>query len=187
MYNEYSGKDLDLFFESLITESVKPKTSFKVIDKDVYKSKDDTDNIVSSLNKKERKLLCLDDKAEDKVGYMTVEESKKLVVRVFVTVGNTQVAFFDLKDTGKSLNASVVTRNGDEYRNKGYASQAVKKGLSWYNSHKSKLNKPIIWWAEKDNIASQKLAEKCGFKRDLSINKSKDKWIRDNWNKYIYK
>ena len=186
-YSNLSGEALDLFFESFIVESEKPKISLKVIDNNPCKSKKDVDDVVSTLNKRERKLLCLDDKAEDHVGYMSNEETKAIIGRFIVKVNNVPVSVFDLKDVGKHINASVVTRNGEEYRNKGYAVQAIKKGLRWYDNNKSKINKPIVWWSDKKNVASQRIAEKCGFKKDLSLIKSKDKWLRDNWIKYVYK
>ena len=40
---------------------------------------------------------------------------------------------------------------------------------------------------KKNNIGSQKLAEKAGFERDFSIEESDDEWLKKNWVKYTYK
>ena len=150
--------------------------------KNVSKYKNDIEDIVSTLSKSERKRMNLDDDEE----YMPLSEGKKVVSIFLEKKGDIPVSVFDLTDYGKGLNASVVTRSGDEYRGKGYANDAVKKGLKWYNKNKSKLDKPITWWATKDNVGSQKLAEKNGFRKDLSLEKSDDEWLKNNWVKYIY-
>ena len=124
---------------------------------------------------------------------ITIHEGhNKQVRKMFESLGHEviklkreKVAFFDLNEYDEGYNAVVVTKK--EYRGKGYALKAIKNGLRWYDKNRSKLNKPIVWWAEKNNISSQKLAEKAGFKRDFSIDKSKDEWIKNNWIKYIYK
>lgn len=122
---------------------------------------------------------------KDKEKYKKPEEYKLVAKRCILRVGGTPVAFFDLNEYDEGYNAVVVTKK--QYRGKGYALKAIKNGLRWYDKNRSKLNKPIVWWAEKNNISSQKLAEKAGFKRDFSIDKSKDEWIKNNWIKYIYK
>lgn len=145
--------------------------------KKVDDSQADIDNIHSTFSKKERKMMGLDDDTD--VG--------NIINRFIEKVGDTPVAYFELTDVGKHLNASVGTRNGNEYRGKGYASKCVKNGLDWYtkNAHKFE-NKPIVWWAEKENIASQKTAERTGFRKDPSIENSDDEWLKNNWVKYIY-
>lgn len=136
-------------------------------------------NIQSTFSKKERKMMGLDSNED-------VDES---ILARFVTRSDDEpVSYFELSDVGKHINASVGTKNGDKYRGKGYGSACIEKGLEWYkkNAYKFK-NKPIVWWAEKDNIASQKIAEKNGFKKDSSIERSDDKWLKENWFKYVYK
>lgn len=146
--------------------------------KKIAASRRDKLSIQSTFSKKERELMGLDDDAE-------VDEN--VVNRFIVKVGNTPVAYLELDDVGKHINVSVGTRNGEEYRGKGYASKCVKEGLDWYtkNAHKFE-NKPLVWWAEKENIASQKTAEKNGFRKDRSIEKSDDEWLKNNWVKYVY-
>lgn len=147
------------------------------------KSEHDVDDIVSSLSEADRKYMGFS--TSDEL-YKTPEEYKLVAYRYIKKYGDTPIAFFDLNEYDSGLNAVVATRKGEQYRSKGYATEAVKRGLAWYDAHKDQLNKPIVWWAEKENVSSQKLAEKTGFKRDRSIENSDDGWLRDNWVKYIY-
>ena len=135
-------------------------------------------DIHSSFSKKERKLMGLD----------TEEDDTENVINRFITkVRDTPVSYFELSDVGSHINASVGTRNEKAYRGKGYASKSIQKGLDWYTQHRSEFeNKPIVWWAEKENVASQRLAEKNGFVRDRSIENSDDEWLKNNWTKYVY-
>ena len=152
--------------------------------KNTAKTQNDVENIVSSLNKKERERMGL---VNDNDKYKTPDEYKLVAKRCMEKIGDVPISFFDLNEYDLGYNAVVATRNGKEYRGKGYALKVVKKGLDWYDKNKSNLDKPIIWWAEKNNIGSQKLAEKAGFERDFSIEESDDEWLKKNWVKYTYK
>ena len=144
------------------------------------KTEDNIENILTSLNTEERKSMGLAD--EEK--YKKRNEYKLVAKRCIEKTGDLPIAFFDLNEYENNYNAVVATRNDAEYRGKGYALKVINEGLDWYN--KNKPEKPIVWWAEKNNLGSQKLAEKAGFKRDLSIEDSDDEWIKNNWVKYIY-
>ena len=158
-----------------VTIDIKTYTS----DTDIRKSKKDVINIQSTFSQKERKLMGLDSNEKIK---------EKIIAKFIAKVDNVPVAYFSLQDVGHHINASVGTRNGDKFRGHGYATQCIKEGLKWYKNNKHKFkNKLIVWWAEKENIGSQKTAEKAGFKKDLSINKSNDEWLKNNWYKYIYR
>lgn len=152
--------------------------------KNTAKTQNDVDNIISSLNKKERERMGL---VNDNDKYKTPDEYKLVAKRCIEKIGDIPISFFDLNEYDSGYNAVVATRNGEEYRGKSHALKVVKKGLDWYDKNKSNLDKPIIWWAEKNNIGSQKLAEKAGFERDFSIEESDDEWLKNNWVKYTYK
>lgn len=173
----YQNKD------GTLTAAGKKKIQEQIRARKAAKSEHDIDDIVSTLGKKDRKWMGF--QTSDEL-YKTPDEYKLVAYRFIQKYGDTPISFFDLNEYDSGLNAVVATRKGDEYRNKGYATSAVKRGLAWYDSHKDQFNKPIVWWAEKDNVSSQKLAEKTGFKRDRSIEKSDDEWLRNNWVKYIY-
>ena len=152
--------------------------------KNTAKTQNDVENIISSLNKKERERMGL---VNDNDKYKTPDEYKLVVKRCMEKIGDIPISFFDLNEYDSGYNAVVATRSGKEYRGKSYALKVVKRGLDWYDKNKSNLDKPIIWWAEKNNIGSQKLAEKAGFERDFSIEESDDEWLKENWVKYTYK
>ena len=152
--------------------------------KNTAKTQNDVENIISSLNKKERERMGL---VNDNDKYKTPDEYKLVAKRCMEKIGDIPISFFDLNEYDSGYNAVVATRSGKEYRGKSYALKVVKKGLDWYDKNKSNLDKPIIWWAEKNNIGSQKLAEKAGFERDFSIEESDDEWLKKNWVKYTYK
>lgn len=152
--------------------------------KNTAKTQNDVENIISSLNKKERERMGL---VNDNDKYKTPDEYKLVAKRCIEKIGDIPISFFDLNEYDSGYNAVVATRSGKEYRGKSYALKVVKKGLDWYDKNKSNLDKPIIWWAEKNNIGSQKLAEKAGFERDFSIEESDDEWLKKNWVKYTYK
>lgn len=152
--------------------------------KNTAKTQNDVENIVSSLNKKERERMGL---VNDTDKYKTPDEYKLVAKRCMEKIGDVPISFFDLNEYDSGYNAVVATRSGKEYRGKSYALKVVKKGLDWYDKNKSNLDKPIIWWAEKNNVGSQKLAEKAGFERDFSIEESDDEWLKKNWVKYTYK
>ena len=152
--------------------------------KNTAKTQNDVENIISSLNKKERERMGL---VNDNDKYKTPDEYKLVAKRCMEKIGDIPISFFDLNEYDSGYNAVVATRSGKEYRGKSYALKVVKRGLDWYDKNKSNLDKPIIWWAEKNNIGSQKLAEKAGFERDFSIEESDDEWLKKNWVKYTYK
>lgn len=147
------------------------------------KTENEVEDIVSTLSDKERRHMGFTKKDEK---YKKPEEYKLLAKRFIERVDGKAVAFFDLNEYDTGYNAVVVTRHGEEYRGKGYASKAIQSGLKWYDKNRYRLKKPIIWWAEKNNKGFQRLAEKMGFKKDHSIEKSDDEWIRNNWIKYVY-
>lgn len=139
------------------------------------KTKTDVDNIVSTFSKKERDLFGLKDDNEE---YLSVEQGEYVLKRVLLKHGNTPIAFFDMLDDGDTVNIALGTRSGEEYRGKGYASSVAKKGIDWYEKHKSEFeNKPLVWAPKKSNEASIKIAEKLGFEKDPSSEKEDSEWI----------
>ena len=110
--------------------------------KNTAKTQNDVENIVSSLNKKERERMGL---VNDNDKYKTPDEYKLVAKRCMEKIGDVPVSFFDLNEYDSGYNAVVATRNGKEYRGKSYALKVVKKGLDWYDKNKSNSEKPIIW------------------------------------------
>ena len=155
-------------------------SKFEIRTKQSKATENEVEDILSTLTKTERERMGL--KANEK--YKKPHEHKLVATRSIQKENGKPVAFADLNEYDSGFNVVVVTRNGSEYRGKGYATKAIRECLDWYD--KSDESKPIIWWAEKNNVGSQKLAERTGFIKDKSIETSDDEWLRDNWVKYTY-
>ena len=69
------------------------------------------------------------------------------------------------KNTTKLISIDLATRAGEEYRGKGYAVAAGKKMVKWFDTYGYKDYEYMEWGAKEKNIASQKTAEKLGFKK----------------------
>lgn len=66
--------------------------------------------------------------------------------------------------TTKKGHLTVDIMTDPDYRGKGYASELVKKGMTWYDKNKEKLGFTELGWeAYQTNIGSKKIAEKSGF------------------------
>lgn len=143
-----------------------------------FVAEDAVDNIIASLSNEERERMAIYDGV-----YLTKEKKRNgLVHREIKRVGTTAVAFFDLQRVDdKTLNATVGTRGGDEYRNKGYASMVVRDGMNWFNKHRGNYER-INWWCLKSNTASSALAKKFGFRLDHSTDKEYPEWFH-----YVYR
>lgn len=60
---------------------------------------------------------------------------------------------------------SVDLAVSSNHRGKGYGSELAKDFIRWYDKHGSKDYDLAEWYAREENIASQKAAERAGFKR----------------------
>lgn len=145
-------------------------------------------SIVNTMSDKDMYYLGYDKKdiPYGRKNYTKDYSEDHLVQRFIAKQGKIPVAFLDLEEwgndeDGKFLNAVIGTRSGDKYRGKGYASQVVKAGQKWFDEHKEEFKyTDINWGARKENKASQRLAEKHGFKK---MSKQYDK----DWYDYTYK
>ena len=140
------------------------------------KTMNDVNDIVSTMNNKDKKLLGLHRKE-----YQTIEEGQQIVKRFIKKVDNIPVSFFDLTGGCTGVAVTIGTRSGDDYRNKGYAKAVAKRGKKWLDKHYDEFDQ-IVWWARKENIGSIKTAKDIGFELDESSVLPDDPWI-----KYQYK
>lgn len=124
------------------------------------------------MSKKDKKLLGLTGNT-----YMTSEEAKYLVKRAVKKVNNIPVSFIDFSADSNGVAVTIGTRSEDEYRNKGYATSVAKRGMKWLNENMDKFNQ-AVWWVNKDNTASIKLAKNLGFELDESSILPDDPWIK---------
>ena len=113
--------------------------------------------------------------------YLNYEDCGFIVKRVLLFDNEIPVAFFDILDDDIQYNIAVGTRSDIKYRNKGYASNAAKQGMMFYNKYKKLFKKKVIWGVRTDNIASIKIAESLGFIKDCNSYSDDNKWIN-----YVY-
>lgn len=140
------------------------------------KTMNDANDIVSTMDSKDKKLLGLHGKE-----YQALNEGQKIVKRLIKKVDGVPVSFFDLTGDSTGIAVTIGTRSGDKYRNKGYAKAIAKKGKEWLDKHYDEFDQ-IVWWARKENTGSIKTAKDIGFELDESSVLPDDPWI-----KYQYK
>lgn len=130
------------------------------------KTKSFVDEIVSTLSSKERFFLGMNPSDKE---YLTMQEGEFVVKRFLKKNGNIPIAFLDLLSDGDNLNVALAVRNSKDARGKGAATELAKKAVNWANKNPDKYKK-IVWGAKWENKASQRVAEKVGFKDEKSIN-----------------
>lgn len=120
-------------------------------------SNKDVNNILKSLSDEDLHKLNIE-KGEK-------YNSSKVLYRAMKKVGNTPVSVFDIEYVNNYIvNATIITRGGDKYRGKGYASEVVKSGLDWWDKNKRRFDgQSVNWWVREGNIGSIKLAVNNGF------------------------
>ena len=148
------------------------------------KTNDDVNAIVDTLSKKEKKFLGAPTDSKHKwIDHDTrIEQSQHIAKRILLKDGNTPVSMIEAWDSDYNkgpLQIAIATRAGSKYRGKGNANKLTSSMLSWFNSYGSRKYSEIQWWAHQDNIGSNLLAKKHGFKF-----KSTDK---QKYNLYTYK
>lgn len=77
-------------------------------------------------------------------------------------VKDVPVSLIDVYDHDGIGLVSIMVRNDEKYRGKGYAKESVKRALDWFEQNPDILQ--LDWAAHYDNVGSQKLAEEMGFK-----------------------
>lgn len=117
--------------------------------------------------------LSLDEKRKLNGGdapakFTTQEEYSKTLASFILKHKDTPVSAFDVwseaDDKGNYANeaaVSVLTRSGDQYRGKGYATDVVSKGMKWLDENPDITH--VYWDVRRDNTASIALAKKFGF------------------------
>ena len=156
----YQNKDRTLTAEGKKHAKLLRKTS------NAMKTTSQVNDIVKSLNERERELLGAE-KDEPWIDPSTErEQSANVAKRVVVSDKKSKepVSFMEIWDYGGDVGQiAIATKSGDKYRGKGYASESVKKGLEWYNRYGHKNLKSLEWIAENSNTPSINLAKKYGF------------------------
>lgn len=127
------------------------------------KTKKDVDAIVNSLSLSDKKRLGVNKNGE----YLSLEEGENVMKRILLKEGDTPVAFLDVFDEGTNdkgkTDVSVALAVAGNKHGKGYGGEVAKKGSDWIDKHLDEFG--MVWWTTApDNVASQKLAEKNGWK-----------------------
>lgn len=94
----------------------------------------DSNEIYNSLDKREKQLVYGDEPDPNKSSaprkFIKKREEKYIVDQVLLKVGDIPVSSFDMWNQGNGeVSISLMTRNGAQYRNKGYADKVVKAGI----------------------------------------------------------
>lgn len=122
-----------------------------------------TNEIYNTLTEKEKHLVSGEmENGKPPKELIKKDDAERLVNQVLVKYGNTPVAALDIWEQGKNEVAfDILTRNGDEYRNKGFAQKAFNEGMKAVEKYKDVeyVNVGI----HNKNIPSQNLAKKNGF------------------------
>lgn len=137
------------------------------------KNMDAINDIVSTMSKRDKELLNLSGDVYQK----NIDEGSNVVKRFIKKVGDIPVSFLDITGDRSGVSISIGTRGGDEYRNKGYASDVAEKGKKWLDEHADEFDQ-VVWWARKDNPGSIKTAQKIGLELDESSVLSDDPWVK---------
>lgn len=148
--------------EGHLTPEGKIRYSTKITSKTTAK---DANDIYSTLSADDKLKVIGGVKDAPKEFTNNKEYNAKEHVKSFMLKhGDIPVSIFDIWSEGNGdVAISVMTRSGDEFRNKGYAKKVVKKGMEWIDNNPDILT--AYWDVRKDNAASIALAKKSGFKQ----------------------
>lgn len=137
----------------------------------------DINKVQKNWSKKDNKYFWGDEKGvKYEQIYFNSDRSKYSKVTID---GNTPVSFIDIaktRDNGKDV-LNLAIGSSAVARQKGYAAKLVSEGKKWFESQ-TEFDK-MIWVADKDNVASNKLAQKQGFEYEKSF-----KAEGQTWNQY---
>ena len=79
--------------------------------------------------------------------------------------GKIPVAFLDVMTTTKRGELTIALATDPDYRGQGRAEKLAKKSVEWFDKNGAKNGFEYLdWSARVDNKASQRVAEKAGFK-----------------------
>jgi len=151
----FSEKQLNKFrgyFKNLMKNNI--NESGFINEKDIYANFSDIEKVCSSLSALDLERISRDGKYEN---------SENVIYRYIEKIGNIPVGFIDVYWYEKvPTNAYIILAVNPKYRGRGIASKMVQNAIHSGIDKQYKF-KEYVWHADKDNIESQKLAEKNGF------------------------
>lgn len=133
--------------------------------------KEDIDSVYNRLSKKEKALIGDDENAKE---YLSTDEGEYVVKRLVDRSDDKPVAFLDMMTSTKPGELIVTVATDPDYRGQGRAEKLARKGIKWFDKNGAKYGFEYLDWGfYEENKASQKVAEKVGFK----FFKQNDDWI----------
>jgi RimJ/RimL family protein N-acetyltransferase len=153
----------------------------RVISRD--KTNPEINKLVRSMSDEDKARIGLDKGQE----YTNHDESVTIARRETLRRGKEIVAFCDAfvgeSDFGvhgkTPVYIAIGTSPEQQHRGKGYATAVAKRMQNWFDSQDE--FDEVIWSARKDNVASQRIAEKLGF--EYSPTTSSDTWVEYTYSK----
>lgn len=122
--------------------------------------------IYSTLTDDEKRLLS---GTADPKWISNDKQNDNLMKRVILRDGRKAISFAEVWDNfDRSAQVSIATINDPKYRGKGNASKAVKEVEKYVNRYGKQRIDELVWWVNKKNLASIKVAEDNSFTKDSS-------------------
>lgn len=123
----------------------------------------DVNDIYSTLTPQEKYFFT--GGYDEKYIHDANEHAAEVVKTYIKYYGKTPMSFLELYKEGDNAAIGLATRNSEKARGKGYASANVKEAIKWFNEVGSKQFDNLVWYADKNNKPSIRLAEKNNFKK----------------------
>lgn len=146
--------------------------------RNAMKTTKDANDIASTLTPKEKELLGASKNEPWINPEYERESSSNIAKRIVVSdKAGKPASFMEIwDDGGKTGQIAIATKSGEEYRGKGYASEAVKRGKDWFDRYGHKHLDSMEWIAKKENAASINLAKKHGFE-EVAMKDVHPEWV----------
>lgn len=167
IFEDYCNNNLDEESVILLLEKVIKDDDIEIR---YTRNRKDVNNIYNTMTTKDKIFLAgeIGNPVAPKEYASAKEYGRKgsLLFHAILYKNNIPVAFADVfehKGAEKTGEVCIGTRNGRQYRRKGYGTMVINEAVNWFKNQ-SKL-KELRWYAHSGNDASISLAKKTGFKK----------------------
>lgn len=135
----------------------KSSTSVLTKTKDIKKTIKPVNDYINRMDKESYDNLMLGEDGD----YMSMENVAAITARAIKKIGDVPISTFDMFNDKYETNVAVST--DPKYKGKGHASEVVKLGMQYMETHQEQFKNTVIWGVATRNKASIRLAEKNGF------------------------
>lgn len=152
-----------------LTEAGKKQAYLNRKTRDAMKTTAAANSIVESLSSRDKALLGAEENEAWVPKKNERETSMNIAKRIVESspVMKEPAAFFEIWDNGGDVGEiAIASRTGEQYRGKGYAYSAAKKGKAWFERYGYKRLKRLDWIVDETNAPSIGMAKKLGFEED---------------------